>query len=206
MAHALGSSPPHAVWPVPLGSGEQRFVIHGVSFKDYVMLREALDVPGLRMTYLEGALEFMSPSPDHENRKKTIARMVELYAVERGVVLYGYGNATFRREVKQRGTEPDECWVLERELQDFPDIALEVVMTSGGVDKLEVYRGLEVPEVWFWMDGAFHVYVLEEASYRETDRSRLLPGLDFDVLARFVHLNDQHEAVLRFRDWLRSNG
>jgi hypothetical protein len=28
-----------------------------------------------------------------------------------------------------------------------PDIAIEVVWTSGGIDKLEVYRGLDVPEV-----------------------------------------------------------
>jgi hypothetical protein len=30
--------------------------------RDYVILREALDTPGLRMTYCEGALELMSPS------------------------------------------------------------------------------------------------------------------------------------------------
>jgi hypothetical protein len=43
---------------------------------------------------------------------------------------------------------PDECYVLGRELldDDFPDIALEVVISSGGINKLEVYRGLGVRE------------------------------------------------------------
>src|SRR6266545_8355516 len=92
--------------------GEQRMLIHGVSWKDYVILREALDTPGLRMTYCEGALELMSPSRAHELWKKTIARLIELYAFLRGLPLVGYGSTTFRREAKERGAEPDECWCV----------------------------------------------------------------------------------------------
>ena len=55
-------------------------LINGVTWKDYVILREALDTPGLRMTYCEGTLELMSPSLAHEVDKKSIARLVELYA------------------------------------------------------------------------------------------------------------------------------
>src|SRR5271165_5065700 len=59
---------------------EQRMAIYGVSWKDYVILREALDTPGLRMTYCQGVLELMSPSRDHELWKKTTARLLETYA------------------------------------------------------------------------------------------------------------------------------
>lgn len=183
--------------------GEQRFVIHGVSFKDYVVLREALDIPGLRMTYCEGVLELMSPSTEHENEKKTIARLIELHALERDIALYGYGNATFRKEAKERGCEPDECWMVGGKLRDFPDIALEVVLTSGGIDKLRVYEGLGVREVWFFEDGAFHLHALTESGYQPIERSRLVPELDFEVLARFVALDDQHEAAKAYRNWLR---
>src|SRR5436190_19438633 len=82
---------------------EQRMLIHGVRWKDYVILREALDTPGLRMTYCEGALELMSPSRIHELRKTTIARLVELYAFLRELPLVGYGSTTFRKEAKERG-------------------------------------------------------------------------------------------------------
>jgi Uma2 family endonuclease len=184
--------------------GEERLVIHGVSWKDYMIVREALDIAGLRMTYLEGMLELMTPLPAHEDKKKTIARLVECYALERNVPLYGYGNTTFRKAAKERGAEPDECWMVGRKLEEFPDIALEVVLTSGGIDKLAVYQGFGVPEIWFWEDDAFHLHALEGGAYRAVDHSLLLPDLDFAVMTRFVRLGDQHEAARAYRDWLRA--
>lgn len=76
-------------------------LIHGVTWKDYVILREALDTPGLRMTYLEGMLELMSPSKAHERNKKTVARLIELYAFLGRLPLIGYGSTAFRREAKE---------------------------------------------------------------------------------------------------------
>jgi len=197
---------PVATGSADLAEGEQRFLVHGVRWKDYVILREALDVPGLRMTYCEGALELMSPSPGHEDRKTTIARLVEIWALERDVALYGYGNATFRKEAKERGAEPDECWNVGRKLVDYPDIVLEVVMTSGGIDKLNVYRGLGVKEVWFYEGDAFHLHALAGDDYRPIAKSGLLPDLDFEAITRFVHLDDQHEAAKGFRAWLVEPG
>jgi Uma2 family endonuclease len=193
---------PRAVHPPVQTRGEQRFLIHGVSWKDYVVLRDALDIPGLRMTYLEGVLELMTPLPEHEDKKTTIARLVECYALERSVRLYGYGNTAFRKAAKERGAEPDECWVVGHKLVDFPDIALEVVLTSAGIDKLAVYQGFGVQEVWFWEDDAFHLHTLDAGAYRRVERSLLLRDLDFEAVARFVRLGDQHEAVLAFREWL----
>lgn len=76
-------------------------LIHGVSWKDYVILREALDTPGLRMTYFEGVLELMGPSRAHELNKTSIARLVELYAFLQNLPLIGYGSTTFRNEAKE---------------------------------------------------------------------------------------------------------
>jgi Uma2 family endonuclease len=184
-------------------AGEQRLVIHGVSWKDYCVLRELLDSPGLRMTYFKGALELMTPSPLHERLKTTIARLIEVYALERDVPLYGYGSTTFKREAKERGLEPDECYVLGGELRESPDIALEVVLTSGGLEKLPVYEGLGVREVWFFEDREFRLYELRDGGYQPIDRSRLVPGLDLRELATYALRADQHEAVVEFRDRLR---
>src|SRR5260221_7047470 len=117
---------------------EPRFVLHGVPWRTYVALRDALDdQSGLKMTYLEGTLELMSPSTLHEDAKKIIARLVEVWAMERDVDLRGFGGATFRREAKQRGLEPDECYKLGKLDEDaVPDIAIEVIVTSGLVDKM----------------------------------------------------------------------
>src|SRR5450432_2968541 len=99
--------------PIESAATENRFVLYGVPWLAYVTLRDALDDRcGLKMTYLEGALELMSPSSLHEDAKKIIARLVEVWAMEKDLDLRGFGGATFRREAKQRGLEPAECYKL----------------------------------------------------------------------------------------------
>ena len=184
---------------------DQFVVLHDVDWKTYCALRELFDGPGVRMTYLRGALEIMSPSRRHEGYKTRIARLIELYALETDVPLLGYGSTTFKKALEERGLEPDECYVLDRDLtdDDYPDIALEVVLRSGGIDKLEVYRGLGVREVWFWHKGGFRLFALGASGYAEVSRSELLPSLDFDMLASFAEQADQHEALKSYRDQLR---
>src|SRR3954467_8026161 len=166
---------PHSFVERPRELPEQRMLIYGVRWKDYVILREALDTPGLRMTFCEGALELMSPSRTHELRKKSIARLVELYAVLRELPLVGYGSTTFRLEAKERGAEPDECYRVGTVMKDgeFPDIVLEVIATNPILDKLHVYRGFDVPEVWLFRDGVFEIYLLRDTGYERAERSAL---------------------------------
>jgi Uma2 family endonuclease len=192
--------------PAPVLEQEQRMLINGVSWKDYVILREALDTPGLRMTYLRGSLELMSPSRTHELNKTTIARLIELYAFLRDLPLIGYGSTTFRREAKERGAEPDECWTVRRQMEEgqFPDIVLEVIHASPLLDKLEVYRGFDVPEVWLFEEGAFAVHRLDGDGYRRVDRSALLPDLDFALIGRLGVLADQHAALRELDQVLRA--
>src|SRR5439155_728925 len=124
-----------------------------------------------------------------------IARLLELYALERDVPLYGYGSTTFRLEPKSVGLEPDECYVVGGRLRRAgPDLAIEVVITSGGVSKLEVYRRLGVREVWFWQKGSFHLYQLGRKGYDPVTTSAIIPDLDFGLLARFARRVDQPRA------------
>lgn len=182
---------------------EQRFLLSGVTWEQYETLRATLDdFPGLRMTYLEGMLELFMPSEEHEDIKTTIARLLELYAIEKNVRLYGYGSATYRKKAKERGLEPDECYYLNTK-KEFPDIAIEVIVTSGLLDKLEVYRGLGVPEVWIWQQGQLVIYHLSQENYEPATRSEFLPDLDLDLLMRCATMPDQHDAVVAFRDALR---
>jgi Uma2 family endonuclease len=118
---------------------EQRLILYGVNWQQYKTLQATLnDFPGLRMFYLEGTLEIMSPSPEQEVDKTTIARLIEIYALERDIDLTGYGSTTFRKPAQERGLEPDECYCFGQ-LKEFPDIALEVIVSSGGIDKLSIY-------------------------------------------------------------------
>lgn len=180
--------------------GEQRMLLHGVSWKEYVLLRDLLDGPGLRMTYRKGVLELMSPSSEHELWKKNIARFLELYAHRRGIELYGYGSTTFKKEAKERGAEPDECYLVGKKLTDVPEIVIEVIHSSPLLDKLDVYAGLGVSEVWIFKDGAFAIHLLDGATsrYRAAPRSERVPDLDPAVLARFAVREDTPQALREF--------
>jgi Uma2 family endonuclease len=80
----------------------------------------------------------------------------------------------------RRGAQPDECYYLGL-LAEVPDIVIEIALTSGGVDKLDVYRGLQVPEVWFWVNDQFSLYRLRQSGYELISSSEFLPELDFSV-------------------------
>ena len=91
-------------------------------------------------------------------------------------------SSIFRQEAKQRGLEPDECYYLG-ELREVPDIVIEIAINSGGIDKLSVYQGLGVTEVWFWQDNQFILYRLREGEYEKIDCSEFLPNLDLILLS-----------------------
>ncbi|HVV86052.1 MAG TPA: Uma2 family endonuclease [Kofleriaceae bacterium] len=203
MAHAAAAvAPDIAAAP---DDTDQLVVLHDVEWKTYRALRELFDRPGIRLTYLAGALEIMSPSKKHEVYKKQIARFVELFALEMDIPLFGYGSSTLREELQVRGIEPDECWAVGRTLaeDDPPDIAVEVVLTSGGINKLDVYRGLGVREVWFWYQGQFQLFGLVDGQYERVHASAFLPGFDLAEVATLVEERDQHRALKAFRDRLR---
>ena len=75
--------------------------------------------------------------------------MLEIYFQEKRIRYFPLGSTTFRKQAKIGGVEPDESYCLGIE-KEVPDFAIEVVVTSGGIDKLEVYKRLGVTEVWFF--------------------------------------------------------
>ncbi|MGF1571419.1 MAG: Uma2 family endonuclease [Nodosilinea sp.] len=192
--------------PNSLPGCEQRLVLEGVTWLQYEALVTLFmnQFPALRMTYLEGTLELMTTSPEHERLKTTVARLIEAFAEELDLDLKGYGSATFRKEAAARGLEPDECYCLG-ELDEVPDIALEIVITSGGIDKLKVYQGLGVREVWFWQHQQLRIYGLQDAvrGYETLPTSQLLPQLDVALLASYVDSHRQTQAVKAYRRVLR---
>ncbi|MGA1474324.1 MAG: Uma2 family endonuclease [Prochlorothrix sp.] len=187
---------------------KQSLLLHGVTWHQYDALVGLFmdQFPALRMTYLEGTLELMTTSSEHERLKTIIGRLIEAFAEELDLDLNGYGAATFRKQAAERGLEPDECYCFG-ELQDFPDIAVEVVITSGTIDKLRVYQGLGVQEVWCWQKGVFTVYSLidTEQGYEASPSSALLPQLDFGLLCQFLDNPKQTQSVKAYRQALQAS-
>ncbi len=187
---------------IPRVEDEQRILLSNVPWATYEALRDGIESASVRMTYLEGQLEIMSPSRGHEVTKTQIGRLVELFCLERDIPLFGYGSTTFRKREKERGLEADECYARGGD-KPIPDFALEVVATRGSLDKLEVYRGLSIGEVWVFEDGAFRVFALRDDHYEVVHASQVLPELDLERIAHFAAQPDQHAALLAFRNELR---
>ena len=175
--------------------------LHGATWADYERL---LDIRGEsavpRITYLEGTLEIMSPSFPHESIKSTIGCLVEVWCLERGVEFTTAGSWTIKDKREDAGAEPDECYVFgpvgDRRR---PDLAIEVVWSHGGLDKLGVYRKLGVAEVWYFRKGRIDVYVLRGRRYGQAERSAALPDIDLEQLTSFLDRETTSQAIRDYR-------
>jgi Uma2 family endonuclease len=159
------------------------------------------DVAGIRFIYLDGILDIMTLSPEHEEYKKTLGMLLEAYLRESGIRFYGQGSLTLGGEESNARKEPDESYSIGTK-KETPDLAIEVTFTSGGVDKLKLYQRLGVREVWFWEDGVLSIYILRE-KYEEIRQSELLPDLDLELLKKYITYHDQYDAVREFTRALR---
>jgi Uma2 family endonuclease len=170
-----------------IATADQRVIMHHIPWSHYeaeLAVRGEKSVP--RISFLKGTLELMSPSRDHERISAWIARLVEVFAEEHGVELSPYGSWTLKHP-ELAGAEPDECYVVGDEPgKPRPDLAIEVVWTSGGIDKLEIYRWLGIAEVWFWIDEQISIHALRGDRYEKLGRSACLPGLDPELLCSFL--------------------
>jgi Uma2 family endonuclease len=175
-------------------------VLHDVSWEDYErLLAMRGDHSAPRISYLEGEVEIMSPSRDHEVVKSRIGRLLEAWCTDRGIELEAVGSWTIKKEAKRRGAEPDECYIFGTEDRERPHLAIEVEWTHGGIDKLAIYEKLGVEEVWYWRKGVIEIYVLSAGKLVPAERSRLLPDLDLELLASMLDRDTLTQAVRDFR-------
>lgn len=184
---------------------DQQYTIMGGSWQAYEALLSDLgdDFPGLRVHYLDGTLGITMPGHQHEVVKDNIGRLLGVYFEATHTRFYGLGSTPFKTEAKRRGTDPDVSFCIGTD-KEFPDIAIEVLQTSGGVNKLDIYQGLSVVEVWFWQDDQFAVYRLQEEGYELRERSEFLPALELSLLATYGRYPELLDAVIEFRQALRS--
>ena len=186
---------------------DQHVVLHGMSWPAFeAMLALRGDTSGVRMYYLDGEIELVSPTKIHEGRKTTLARLLETWALETGVDLNGFGSWTLKREIKEAGAEPDECYIIgPADSKDTPDVVIEVEWSRiTGLPKHEIYRRLGVPELWtLKADGRLLIRRLEGDRWIEQDKSSILPALDVAWLLRFLDVEPQSKAVRALRDELR---
>jgi Uma2 family endonuclease len=184
--------------PAATDNAVQRILLEGISWQRFEQLSACFeDSRAVRLTYLNGSLEILSPvGPEHEMLKRSIGYLLEAYLTQKGIRFYGRGGFTLKQPGRAAG-EPDESYCIGSD-KPLPDLVIEVVVTHEALSKLPLYQGLGIPEVWLWRSGDLDVHVLEPEGYRRGTRSRLLPDLDLALLAGHVRMPDQYDAVQAF--------
>jgi Uma2 family endonuclease len=197
----------------------EHVVMYGVSWGTYEKLLEAFEERRFPHTYVDGTLEIMTISHEHEWLKKILARFIENLSIELKVRITSSGSTTLRGELKKRGLEPDESYYIAnyavvRGLKRInlnrhppPDLIVEIDVTHKSLDRLEPYAKLGVPEIWQHSDkGIRFLKRISESSYRVVKRSVSFPGVGSDDIQRFLNLAeelDEFDLVNTFVGWAR---
>ena len=181
-----------------------KLVLDGISWEKFEQIESTFqDVEGVRFIYLDGDLEIvMSPSQAHEDAKSTIGVLLEAYMKVRKIRFYRRGSATLGNKEITGRKEPDESYNIYSK-KDIPDLIIEVIVTSGDINILEIYRRIGIPELWFYEDGLLTVYSLKNNQYIKVNNSELLPELNLETFTKYINYHDQYDAVTEFIDELK---
>ena len=203
-----------------LSQPAQRVKLSGISWEMYQRIKAAPENRNLRLTYYQGILEIMAPSPEPEYFKKVIGRFVETLSEEFEVNLYPIGSTTLEREDLASGSEPDECFYLtvhkiqkvkgkkriDLKQDPAPDLVVEVDITSRSKYREQVYAALRVPEIWTYDGQSLRLFLLQEGQYVTAERSLAFPKIDAIAIAKFLSQameKDYLTLISEFRAWLR---
>ncbi len=196
-------------------------VMEGASWELYELMVRDRDAAGqhFQITYDNGRMVIMSPLPIHDLIKGFLRRMVESLDWELDLGVTSYGSTTWRREDSAVGLEPDECFYIGS-VPDFdptklvdlavypaPDLAIEVNITHHLANRLALYAGLGVKEVWRYTGQRVEIWTLraDAGKYDRIGQSTLLPHMTEEVLNRFVAMlssAEPRDALRAFQSWI----
>jgi len=177
---------------------EQRFIQTGISWESFKAIQSGFaDSPGVRLFYYKGELEILSTSPEHEIVKGNIGYLIEDYMLNQGLEFVATGSFSQEKEAVV-STQADESYCFGGR-KPIPDLAIEVVLTSGGPSKLKRYKALGVQEVWFWENGEISIYQLAPTDYQKVHESQFIKGINCERLARCAAIESRPQAVREFK-------
>jgi Uma2 family endonuclease len=182
---------------------EKVVTLYGISWEKFKAIEAQLeDNRDVKLSYLSGVLEIMSPiGEEHEYIKSTLGLLLEAYMREKGIRFYKRGGFTLEAPGYASGT-PDDSYSIGSK-KEVPDLVIEIIITSGTINRTELFKPKQVPEIWFWKSNQLRVFCLQEREYKEVSRSNFFPDLDLALLRRYIGYPDQYDAVQEFQAAIR---
>jgi Uma2 family endonuclease len=153
-------------------AGEQRVVLHGLSWESYLQILTALpDSRRAHLTYDDGILEITVPSELHEFSRSLIDRFIVTLIEIMGLRLKTMGSTTMNYPHLKKGAEPDNAYYIQNQplvkgrTVDFsqdppPDLVVEVDITHTDIAKNQFYASLGIPEFWRFDGQVWRIYQL----------------------------------------------
>ena len=184
-----------------LETTDQRIIHHG-TWEQFKLIQKGFDgSPGVRLFYHDETIEILMPGQDHEMFSRIICYLLMTFLTDRGIFFQPTGAMTQEKE-GVASVQADESYCIGS-LKPIPDLSIGVIFTSGSISKLNRYKALGVPEVWFWEDGQLRLYRLQDNSYEQIERSQLpgLHDLNLNLFKRCILMadTDAGEAIRTFR-------
>ncbi len=165
---------------------DKLFICSNTSWDEYeAILQQKANSSAYRISFLNGVLKIMSPSRNHEIIKDFIYLLIVAYCDAIELDYYSLGSTTLKQKDKSVGKEPDTSFCFNS-LKQIPDLAVEVVFSSGSLEDLEKYQKLGVKEVWFWINERLEIYVLSDHNYQQQNSSCNLSNLDVKLLEKYI--------------------
>jgi Uma2 family endonuclease len=200
-------------------TAEQRTVLRNISWETFAtLLKETGEDRGSRFAYDCGILEIMTPLFEHENPKIQFDRFIFALVEEIEIEIKSAGSTTLKRQVANRGIEPDNCYYIQNEpavrgRQELdletnppPDLVIEIDITSSSINKFGIYSALGVPELWRYNGRDLKFYQLMEGQYVECEFSIAFPIVSVNEMSGFIEQSKSvgEIALLKaFRAWVR---
>lgn len=176
---------------------EQRFTWRGFTWHQFKAIQTGFeDVPNVRLFYCDGVLEIVGTGRLHEAIRCLMGLLMGQYFLQRRIVFFPSG--TYSQIVEEQVEYQADLSYCFGTIKDVPDLCIEVVITSGSPIKLQKYRLMGVPEVWFWEDGTLELYHLREEGYDRIASSEILPELDLSLLKRCILFASPLDALEEF--------
>ncbi len=185
-------------------AAEQYFTWRGLNWQQFKAIQSSFEnVPGVRLFYCDGVLEIVGTGRLHEEIRCLLGLLMGQYFIQRRIVFFPSG--AYSQIVEGQVEYQADLSYCIGNRKDVPDLCIEVVVTSGSPIKLQKYRLMGVPEVWFWEDGTLELYALREQGYEQITNSELLPDLDLSLLKRCILFASPLDALEEFGRGISSN-
>jgi Uma2 family endonuclease len=166
---------------------DQQIIQQGLTWAEFKLIQKGLERScNLRLSFYDATLEILMPGSEHEVYKSIIGHLIELFFLAKGIEYKPTGSMTQEKEGAV-SLQADESYCIGQ-AKPIPDLAIEVIVSSGTINKLKQYQILGVTEVWFWEDGIFQAFHLRPQGYERIDRSEIpaLAELDFELVIRCI--------------------